>query len=63
MSYRKGYYLDRFIDSLPNYVSDIDKTNIIKDSIRVLTTSNSKQGMTKMLLVGQVQSGKTNVII
>ena len=63
MSYRKGYYLDRFIDSLPNYVSDIDKNNIIKDSINVLSTSNPTQGIKKMLLVGQVQSGKTNVIV
>lgn len=63
MIYRKGYYLDRFIDSLPNYVSDIDKNNVIKDSINVLSISNPKQGIKKMLLVGQVQSGKTNVIV
>lgn len=63
MTYTKGYYLDRFILSLPDYVSNLDKDNIVKDSIRILSNPSTKDSINKILLIGQVQSGKTNVIV
>lgn len=62
MKYEDKYYLKSFIHNLPTYMSLEDKNQLKFVSLKILQEIDDLV-ITNALIVGQVQSGKTNVII
>lgn len=63
MIYSEGEYTKFFLKSLPEYMSSVDKQRISIDARNILSDLKKSSDIGKSLVVGQVQSGKTNALI